>query len=688
AGPRGVGKTTSARILAKALNCEQGPTPTPCGQCRHCVDIALGNDLDVIEIDAASNTGVDNIRDLRERIIQAPFASRYKVYIIDEIHMLSTGAFNALLKTLEEPPPNVVFIFATTEIDKVPETIRSRCVVHAFRRLSAEDIVRRLEQVAAGEGMQGDAATAREIFGLIARSVEGGMRDALVLFDQLLALTEGKPDVESALKLLGLADRAALAQTVGWLAAGDAPALLGLIEDLVERGRNLERFVKSLTAYLRDLMLLQADAGEGLVALSGEALDAARQQAAGLSPATLFNFLNQMFELEERLKQSGQARFLLEFTFLRMAAIKPVVPLDKLINRVGALPDAAFGPSAPAAAAQSSAGPVPPADSPPARPACVVEAVAPVPPAPRASVATPPSDSDDLFGGAERRAAGAAFFDSIPERAPAASPAACPQAAAEAVSASADNPLSGLAPAEIIGRLIPQLPDCARFLSRYLRQAAIRFDQTGVLRLAWPPEAALARRMIERADNLATLEAGLASLCGQTVRLRSDTAAGSSEIPGSIASSPTSAAAASADPPAHVYMGAPGVVHAGAAAPARVLADSEPSPQPPLAQRPVDESRIVSPPADEDEFTDLSYTVDSDAYAAAAAATRPLPRPRATAASARPGPAPAPPADRRTALEKAQAFLKVSDDAAKRVKMLRDMLGGRVIDENGQPLAI
>ena len=223
AGPRGVGKTTSARILAKALNCEQGPTPTPCGQCRHCLDIAAGNDMDVIEIDAASNTGVDNIRELRERVIQAPFAARYKVYIIDEIHMLSTGAFNALLKTLEEPPPQVVFIFATTELEKVPETIRSRCVVHGFRRLGAEDIARRLEQVAQGEGVTLDPAQAREVYGLVARSVEGGMRDALVVFDQLIALTEGKPDVDSAIKLMGLADQAALTQTVGWLADGKTP---------------------------------------------------------------------------------------------------------------------------------------------------------------------------------------------------------------------------------------------------------------------------------------------------------------------------------------------------------------------------------------------------------------------------------------------------------------------------------
>ena len=134
-GPRGVGKTTSARILARALNCVEGPTERPCGKCRHCIDIAAGNDLDVIEIDAASNTKVEQMRDILERAIQAPFAARYKVYIIDEVHMLSIAAFNALLKTLEEPPPNVIFIFATTEIDKVPETIRSRCVMHSFRRL-------------------------------------------------------------------------------------------------------------------------------------------------------------------------------------------------------------------------------------------------------------------------------------------------------------------------------------------------------------------------------------------------------------------------------------------------------------------------------------------------------------------------------------------------------------------------
>jgi len=148
AGPRGVGKTTSARILARALNCEKGPTATPCGKCRHCIDISQGSDLDVIEIDAASHTKVDEMRDLLEQVYRHPFAARFKVYIIDEVHMLSTASFNALLKTLEEPPEHVIFIFATTEFEKIPETVRSRCAIHNFRRLTAEDIVKRLTEVA------------------------------------------------------------------------------------------------------------------------------------------------------------------------------------------------------------------------------------------------------------------------------------------------------------------------------------------------------------------------------------------------------------------------------------------------------------------------------------------------------------------------------------------------------------
>lgn len=577
AGPRGTGKTTSARILARALNCEKGPTATPCGVCRHCIDIAAGNDLDVIEIDAASNTGVDNIRDLRERVMQAPFSARFKVYIIDEVHMLSSGAFNALLKTLEEPPPSVVFVLATTEYEKVPETIRSRCVVHTFRRMTIEDIVRRLEQVGRSEGVKLDEADEREIYGMIARSVEGGMRDALVALDQLLAMSEAKPTVEAATRLLGLADQQTLHQTVAWIAAGDAVKLLGLVEDLVDRGRNLERFVRSLIAYLRELMLIQAGADERLLGLTGESLDAARNQARELAPATLYNILNHIFELEERIKKSPQARFLLEFTLIRLASIKPVVPIDKIIDRINAIPESSFQGNAPQP-----------------------------PPAASGNVAQPSSAVRKPARRTEAEPAKRSYVMADSFAQPAAAPAEAP---------AKPKAIGGR---ELIDELSPQLPE---FLGRYLGQARGAAIEGDTLRLYWDASAGFPRKMLSRADNIRAVEGTLANHFGRPVKL------------------------VNADAP-----------DAPESKPAGTLPSTKPaSPPPPMMAD-------SEPVYDDDE--PMQYTAP--------------PRPKK----------PAPPADTRSALEKARELLSIDPEAPRRVKILRDMLNGQVIDENGQQLAL
>lgn len=589
AGPRGTGKTTSARILARALNCEQGPTATPCGVCRHCIDIAAGTDLDVIEIDAASNTGVDNIRDLRERVMQAPFAARYKVYIIDEVHMLSSGAFNALLKTLEEPPPSVVFVLATTEFEKVPETIRSRCVVHTFRRMTTDDIVRRLDQVGRAEGVQLSEADEREIYGMIARSVEGGMRDALVALDQLLAMTESKPTIEAATRLLGLADQQTLHQTVAWIASGDPVKLLSLVEDLVDRGRNLERFVRSLIAYLRELMLLQTGVDERLLGLTGEALDAARAQARELQPATLYNILNHVFELEERIKKSPQARFLLEFTLIRLASIKPVVPIDRIIDRINAIPESSF-------AAPPSSGTTPSHE--PARFA-----------APPSGGTTPTHASRPPEGGTtnpkphERAGMQRSFAVMADSSAPAPAPAA-------------PRSVGGR---ELIDELLPQTPD---FLARYLSQAKGAELEADTLRLCWDGSAGLARKMLSNPGNVKAIEGILANHFGRAVKL----------VNVDVAPSP----------------------------------ETKPSGGAPAAPKPTPPVMRDSEPLDDDDEP-VQYS--------------PLPLPQAK-------PKPAAPIDNRSALEKAREFLKIDPEVPRRVKILRDMLNGQIIDENGQQLAL
>lgn len=252
-GPRGTGKTSMARILAKALNCEQGPTAEPCGQCGNCQRIVQGTSLDVIEIDAASNTSVDNIRDLREQVAFTPAESRYKVYIIDEVHMLSTGAFNALLKTLEEPPAHAVFILATTDPQKVPATIQSRCQRFEFRRVTVDEIAEHLAMVAAGSGIEADADALR----LIAIQAEGGMRDALSLLDQCGVMAK-RVTVETVREVLGIVGREALHELTGAIGRRQLPQALATLNLLLEQGKDVKQVLTELIEYLRALVLYLA----------------------------------------------------------------------------------------------------------------------------------------------------------------------------------------------------------------------------------------------------------------------------------------------------------------------------------------------------------------------------------------------------------------------------------------------
>ncbi|MCX7016959.1 MAG: DNA polymerase III subunit gamma/tau [Candidatus Sumerlaeota bacterium] len=334
AGPRGVGKTSAARILAKAINCEHGPTPSPCGQCAHCRGIAAGAELDVIEIDGASNNGVDQVRDLREHVNHVPFACRYKVYIIDEVHMLSIPAFNALLKTLEEPPRFVVFIFATTEIERIPETIKSRCEVFPFRAITVEDIVGRLDYILKREGVEVEPGERQAILETIALSAEGGMRDAQVALDQVVSLTEGVLRLQDVRDFLGVADRDSLFALVDHIRERRSAELLDIVRDLSERGRDLERFVKQVLAFLRDLMVLRCGGGDDLVRLTGETLARARELAADLDPALIVNAVNIFLDLEARMKVGTQTRFLLEFALVRLTALEGLTPIADLVQRL------------------------------------------------------------------------------------------------------------------------------------------------------------------------------------------------------------------------------------------------------------------------------------------------------------------------------------------------------------------
>ncbi len=253
AGPRGTGKTSTAKILAKAVNCEHGPTPNPCNKCQNCVRINDGTSMDVFEIDAASNRGIDEIRDLREKVAFAPVNGRYKVYIIDEVHMLTTEAFNALLKTLEEPPPHVIFILATTEPHKIPATIHSRCQRFDFKRVTDSDIVKRLREVADGSGIAADD----DALQLIAVQADGGMRDALSLLDQCGVMAE-RVSAETVRSVLGIVGREALRELVKAVGEGNVPKTLELLEALLAGGKDVKQIITELAEYLRAVLLYKA----------------------------------------------------------------------------------------------------------------------------------------------------------------------------------------------------------------------------------------------------------------------------------------------------------------------------------------------------------------------------------------------------------------------------------------------
>lgn len=253
AGPRGTGKTSTAKILAKAVNCEHGPTPNPCNKCQNCVRINDGTSMDVFEIDAASNRGIDEIRDLREKVAFAPVNGRYKVYIIDEVHMLTTEAFNALLKTLEEPPPHVIFILATTEPHKIPATIHSRCQRFDFKRVTDSDIVKRLREVVDGSGIAADD----DALQLIAVQADGGMRDALSLLDQCGVMAE-RVSAETVRSVLGIVGREALRELVKAVGEGNVPKSLELLEALLAGGKDVKQIITELAEYLRAVLLYKA----------------------------------------------------------------------------------------------------------------------------------------------------------------------------------------------------------------------------------------------------------------------------------------------------------------------------------------------------------------------------------------------------------------------------------------------
>ena len=321
-GPRGTGKTSTAKILARALNCAEGPTLTPCGVCDSCRSISDGSSMDVFEIDAASNRGIDEIRDLRESVKFAPTEGHYKIYIIDEVHMLTTEAFNALLKTLEEPPERVIFILATTEPHKVPATIQSRCQRYDFHRITVTEIRDRLIYVC----KESDIAAEEDALGIIAAQADGGMRDALSILDQCMALAEGTLTAERVQEALGLVGRAWIRRMAGEIAARDAAALIAQLSELLQSGRELKQVLAELAQHFRRLMIVGVGGTVSAAELCAGDAEELRMDAAQFTQEEIMTILRRLNETMQELRTSPQPRIAVETLLIGLCHTEGAAP--------------------------------------------------------------------------------------------------------------------------------------------------------------------------------------------------------------------------------------------------------------------------------------------------------------------------------------------------------------------------
>ena len=497
-GTRGVGKTTVARILAKALNCERGPTGTPCATCVNCQEIAQGTSVDVIEIDGASNTSVDDVREIRENVKFTPFHGQYRVYIIDEVHMLSNSAFNALLKTLEEPPSHVVFIFATTEIHKIPATILSRCQHYNFRRIARTEIVERLRHVAQQDGI---ALEDRSLLAL-ARASEGSMRDALSLLDQAVAFggtTIAHADLEA---LLGAVPQQLVRGMIQAITGQDSPVALQMLADLLDQGHDLRAYCADVVEYLRNMLVASVVTSpqelRGLIEASAEDLLQMTADARLLSPEQLQDLLAIFTQAEDVLRFSAHPRFVLETAAVRAT---------RLVRRLDAKSDQ----GAQAIQKQGSPQETPPRPNKPELPGRSTPTNASGTPrsAAAASVAsTSPPTIEKM------RAAAVGITQSTPDVS--VDQAGTQQSTVSQIVPEPSLPLAALNWEEFQEAVAAAHPNIAPFLEMG-RLVGIEGNQVTI---GFAKQATVARGMLEKPDNLIALTALCERLGSQKVRLR------------------------------------------------------------------------------------------------------------------------------------------------------------------------
>jgi DNA polymerase-3 subunit gamma/tau len=332
-GPRGVGKTSTARIVAKALNCKNGPTPEPCSECTFCTEISEGKSLDVIEIDAASHTGVNDVREIIENIKYLPTSGKNKIYIIDEAHMLSQSAFNALLKTLEEPPPHVLFILATTEVHKIPVTILSRCQRYDFKKVTVEKIREQLEAITTKEGIEIEDETLY----LISQEADGSLRDSLSLMDQLIATFGSTIKHDEAVAVLGILDRALIKSTLTAILEEDPKSAIETLNTAIEKGISPRRFAEDMLKTLRHSVLIKTCGKAVISELSEEDKEGIEKITSDASIESLESLFNLMLEETENIQKSFYPQMALELTLIKLSTLERIVPIENIISKIDTL---------------------------------------------------------------------------------------------------------------------------------------------------------------------------------------------------------------------------------------------------------------------------------------------------------------------------------------------------------------
>jgi DNA polymerase-3 subunit gamma/tau len=501
-GTRGVGKTTVARILAKALNCEQGPTGTPCGACSNCLEIAQGTSVDVMEIDGASNTSVDDVREIRENVKFAAFRGKYRVYIIDEVHMLSNSAFNALLKTLEEPPPHVVFIFATTEIHKIPATILSRCQHYNFRRIARTEIVERLRHVVEQDQI---VIEERSLMAL-ARASEGSMRDGLSLLDQAVAFG-GKTIVHADLEaLLGAVPQELVRAVIQAITNQESAAALRVLAQLLDQGHDLRAYCAEVVEHLRNMLVVSVvpspQEWQGLIEASAEDLTQMAADARSFSPELLQELLAIFTQAEDSLRLSAHPRFVLETA---------AVQATRLLRRPDGKPAQQMVPST------QMARPRQPAPVAVEKPVSAGRSENSVPsPLPRLPQATTPVPI------APMKSRSSAVGNAAPPRDPSTNP---PNVTAGEVKASTPvaSPATDNGPVAVTlnwEQVQEEVGNASSRIAAFLERGRFVGVEGHVVTIGFAKQEMAARGMIEKPDNIAVLTSICERLSGQTVRLR------------------------------------------------------------------------------------------------------------------------------------------------------------------------